>query len=238
MIAVFQAILVTSCGAAVLVWLRFLAKWRLENRLSFEMKVPWIAAAITIIGGVGLLLAEGLHPLVLQESGLALAHSLVVILMFIVLLTLGVGYFVSWAHLAKQTERRIRQSSIGHASTGAASSYRIEDVSLTGAFLRTNALKPGQHLTLNLQLDKEEPVHVKAVVVRRQKPTWKRIGGVGVRFELDEHDPAKVDLERIIGTKVDLGDGETELRFPNLKKIGLTLAVGRNKFSQYSASPN
>jgi len=77
-----------------------------------------------------------------------------------------------------------RHRSIGAArSTRPEASFRIADISLTGAFLETfGEIPEGQTLELTLELENGKRLHVDALVVRIQHPQWGRVGGVGVRF--------------------------------------------------------
>ncbi len=94
----------------------------------------------------------------------------------------------------RQVSRRRRRRSLGKAHVGHDGDFELEDISATGAFIRTDGgrrLKIGKRYTLDLVLSEVERASVRARVVRKQAPHWKKnlIGGVGVLFEFQDNDP-------------------------------------------------
>jgi hypothetical protein len=81
--------------------------------------------------------------------------------------------------------RRVRRRTLGRAireDPGAGSAWCIRDVSISGAFLETNAPIPiGSELELALVFG-TAVIHVTARVIRIQQPDWGQVGGVGVEF--------------------------------------------------------
>ena len=75
---------------------------------------------------------------------------------------------------------------------------------MSGALLRTNGawnLKLREQLELDLVLSEDERAVVKAMVVRNQRPDWKRglVGGVGVAFQYQGADDLnKAIVERYV----------------------------------------
>ena len=102
--------------------------------------------------------------------------------------------------LPGQVARRKRCSWVGTAITGAPDdAMRIVNLSVTGAFLETGMKhpQPGDRLELHLSLRGDVIVSLDAEVVRIQVPSWKRIGGVGVRFT-GVDDAARRRLEEFV----------------------------------------
>jgi hypothetical protein len=81
--------------------------------------------------------------------------------------------------------RRVRRRTLGRAIRDdpvAESAWSIRDVSISGAFLETNASIPvGSELELALVFG-TAVIHVTARVIRIQEPGWGRVGGVGIEF--------------------------------------------------------
>ncbi|HEX4824402.1 MAG TPA: TIR domain-containing protein [Candidatus Polarisedimenticolaceae bacterium] len=87
--------------------------------------------------------------------------------------------------LPGQAARRRHFDWIGTAmSQGPDNAMRIVNLSTSGAFLETAgpAPDPGERLELHLRLRGDLLVFLEAEVVRVQEPSWKKIGGVGVKF--------------------------------------------------------
>jgi hypothetical protein len=82
------------------------------------------------------------------------------------------------------TERRMYQRALGIAhGRDRNNRHRIVDISVSGAFLETESpIRLGAMLDLDLEFDGQATVHVTAEVVRVQEPSWRRPGGVGVKF--------------------------------------------------------
>ena len=81
--------------------------------------------------------------------------------------------------------RRVRRRTLGRAireDPVAESAWSIRDVSISGAFLETNAPIPvGSELELALVFG-TAVIHVTAQVIRIQEPGWGQVGGVGIEF--------------------------------------------------------
>ncbi len=86
---------------------------------------------------------------------------------------------------APNIERRVRRRTLGRAIREdpiAESAWGIRDVSITGAFLETDAPLPaGSELELALVFG-TAVIHVTARVIRVQEPAWGQVGGVGIEF--------------------------------------------------------
>jgi hypothetical protein len=132
----------------------------------------------------------------------------------IAILVLGstISYVVR-RHIARhdaQTEdvkRRRRRPPLGRAYGAAGASFEIEDISVSGALLRTKGLchlKHHQSLDLDLRLSDGSTAFVKAIVVRTQWPSWRQglIGAVGVAFRFNgEEDASKFTIEDFIAAE-------------------------------------
>lgn len=77
-----------------------------------------------------------------------------------------------------------RKRTLGTALTiSRATSYRIENISVSGALLQADGpVETGRILDLSLCLDDGNEVCVVAKVVRVQEPAWGRVAGIGVAF--------------------------------------------------------
>jgi hypothetical protein len=101
-------------------------------------------------------------------------------------------------------KRRRRRESLGQASRGHGTSLDIEDISVTGALLRTKGpcqLRHNETLDLNLAFTNGSTASVRAIVVRTQRPRWRSglVGGAGVSFHFNgEEDPNKLEIENFI----------------------------------------
>ena len=102
----------------------------------------------------------------------------------------------------RKTERRLRRRSLGkayldRAREDAAREFEIEDISVSGALLRTNGawkLRRREKLELDLRLQEDVRVSVGAIVIRNQRPNWKKglVGGVAVAVHFKANgDPNK-----------------------------------------------
>ena len=181
---------------------RVLATWRATDRISFRVHRPKItlagatlaAASLLDFSGVWLPLGLGWHALGFG-IGVTVAAS---------------PWLVERFESKSEPEggRRRRRRSIGLAQTGPRQRFEIENISETGALLRAkpSALRLGQRIDLELTLSGVDesggagarpPVWLKAQVVRKQRPTWEVVGGVGVRF-VDMGDPARSAIQAFI----------------------------------------
>jgi hypothetical protein len=101
-------------------------------------------------------------------------------------------------------KRRRRRPLLGQARREHGPHFEIEDISVSGALLRTKGfchLRHNQSLNLDLMLSDGSTALVKAIVVRTQRPSWKRglTGGVGISFRFNgEEDPNKSVIESFV----------------------------------------
>jgi hypothetical protein len=106
--------------------------------------------------------------------------------------------------LGTDVKRRRRRPSLGRAYGFAGAGFEIEDISASGALLRTKGfchLRYHQSLDLDLRLVDGSAASVKAIVVRSQWPSWRRglIGAVGVAFRFNgEEDPSRSVVEAFV----------------------------------------
>jgi len=183
-------------GIFLAIWLgllKFLWSWRGNNAATFRCNSPHlqklllVAAVLIAVPSTLVELTAGIHFALL--AGIAAALPSVVLRAY--------GRLRPGA----QTSRRRRRRSLGKASTGIASEFDIEDISATGALLRVKrrkSLAVGQWLALDLDFEgKSTPV--RAQVVRRQRPGWNRIGGVGVQFDFTDNEPSRMLVEAYVG---------------------------------------
>jgi len=104
----------------------------------------------------------------------------------------------------REVKRRRRRHSFGRAEKADGASFEIEDISLTGALLRTKGLchlRLRQSLDLELEFSDGSRASVRAIVVRMQRPSWRKglIGGVGISFRYNgEEDPNKLLIENFV----------------------------------------
>ena len=86
---------------------------------------------------------------------------------------------------AQNIERRVRRRTLWRAIREdpiAESAWSIRDVSISGAFLETDAPLPvGSELELALIFG-TAVTYVTARLVRVQEPAWGQVGGVGIAF--------------------------------------------------------
>jgi hypothetical protein len=131
----------------------------------------------------------------------------------IVILVIGsvLGYVIKrllrrHEELGADVKRRRRRPSLGRAYGCAGAGSEVEDVSASGALLRTKGichLRDHQRfdLDLDLRLAGGSAASVKAVVVRSQWPSWRRglVGAVGAAFRFNGgEDPSRSVVEAFV----------------------------------------
>jgi len=126
------------------------------------------------------------------------------------MISYGATQFFSRADEAgDDVKRRRRRKPLGKASRSRGTTLDIEDISVTGALLRTKGpcqLRHNETLDLNLALANGSTASVKAIVVRTQRPRWRSglVGGAGVSFHFNgEEDPNKLVIENFIAADSD-----------------------------------
>ena len=104
----------------------------------------------------------------------------------------------------QDVKRRRRRPRLGRARREHGPNFEIEDISVSGALLRTKGichLRHHQNLDLDLMLSDGSTAVVKAIVVRTQRPSWRRglPGGVGISFRFNgDEDPNRSVIESFV----------------------------------------